>query len=239
MSVQLFSNGRLALLLGLLVLGVLSSPGAGAQSTNNTITTSTSSSQFLDDTLLPAIRINTYRTRLLGLLQGDGTHFYDQTFATPFGDASVTAGVAAAMAVLTGANAGDPLSFLGPTLDGSIESLLSSSTATTQIGDPQITLSIQLEDTIGPGTIIIGDRDNGGTAFEVLAGTNNINTNTHTHYLFNREIQTTDEYEIFDTWRLIGVPQTVSVPEPGTMSLLALGLLGMLASGMRRARRHS
>ncbi len=37
---------------------------------------------------------------------------------------------------------------------------------------------VTLEDTIGPGTIIIGDRDNGGTAFEVLAGTTNVNVNT-------------------------------------------------------------
>ncbi|MBK9064362.1 MAG: hypothetical protein IPL89_14380 [Acidobacteria bacterium] len=40
--------------------------------------------------------------------------------------------------------------------------------------------TVTLEDTVGPGTIIIGDRDNGGTAFEVLAGTTNLNINTHT-----------------------------------------------------------
>jgi hypothetical protein len=51
-------------------------------------------------------------------------------------------------------------------------------------GDTVTTGAIETEtdeQTVGPGTIIIGDRDNGGTAFEVLDGTVNINHNTHTH----------------------------------------------------------
>jgi hypothetical protein len=38
--------------------------------------------------------------------------------------------------------------------------------------------AVTFEDSIGPATIIIGDRDNGGTAFEVLAGTTNLNVAT-------------------------------------------------------------
>lgn len=49
-----------------------------------------------------------------------------------------------------------------------------SDTVTTQVSETD-------EETVGPGTIIIGDRDNGGTAFDVLNGTVNINHNTHTH----------------------------------------------------------
>jgi hypothetical protein len=40
--------------------------------------------------------------------------------------------------------------------------------------------TVTIEEDIGPATIIIGDRDNGGTAFDVLSGTTNLNTNTHT-----------------------------------------------------------
>lgn len=232
------SFARTAPLLGLLALTLLPMPAAWATPigvTNTTITSSTSSSSFFNDTLLPALRIDTYRTRLLGLLQGDATLYFDQTYAAPFGDATVNAGIAAAMAALTGANAGNPLSFSGPTLDSSLSTLLSSTTLTTQIGVTD-TQTITLEDTVGPGTIIIGDRDNGGTAFVVLAGTNNLNVNTHSHFDFFREIQVTDTYDIFDTWRLIGTPVTVgAVPEPGTIPLLALGL-AMVMFG--RARRH-
>lgn len=45
------------------------------------------------------------------------------------------------------------------------------------------------EDTIGPGTIIIGDRDNGGIAFEVLSGTVNFNTNVVINNFFTDTFQ--------------------------------------------------
>jgi hypothetical protein len=57
-------------------------------------------------------------------------------------------------------------------------------------------------------------------------------------FQFTRTIQTTDRYEIFETWQLIGVPQTlppVSVPAPGSIGLVALGLL---AAGGLRVRRQ-
>ena len=52
--------------------------------------------------------------------------------------------------------------------------------ACTPVGSARSVQTVTLEDTIGPGTIIIGNRDNGGIAFQVLAGTANLNTNTHT-----------------------------------------------------------
>ncbi|MFZ1547469.1 MAG: hypothetical protein WAT12_10280, partial [Candidatus Nitrotoga sp.] len=50
------------------------------------------------------------------------------------------------------------------------------------VGSSRFEQAVTLEDTIGPGTIIIGDRDAGGTAFQVLAGTQNLNVNTHTTF---------------------------------------------------------
>src|SRR5664279_1477799 len=52
--------------------------------------------------------------------------------------------------------------------------------ACSPVGSSRVVQTVTIENTTGPATIVIGDRDRGGTAFEVLAGTNNINLNTHT-----------------------------------------------------------
>ncbi len=46
-----------------------------------------------------------------------------------------------------------------------------------------------LEDTLGPGTIIIADRDNGGIAYEVLAGFVNLNINVQFNNFFTDTFQ--------------------------------------------------
>jgi hypothetical protein len=235
---------------------LFSSGPAWAQPSNRSFTSSTSRTpDTFVDTVLPGQRIDTYQTRLLGMLQGDGTLYYDETFAVPFANPLVTAGVASAMARLTSENDGDPLTFLGPTLLTSNEGLLSSDTLATQIGDPTVALTVQTAVAVGPDTVLVGDRGlcagfgadgyvfgcSGGTPFLVVAGSTNVNTNTNSQFQFTRTIQTTDRYEVFETWQLVGVPQTqppVAVPAPGSVALVVLGLVGLLSAGVRRARRR-
>ncbi len=102
----------------LLTLGL--SGGAAAQpSVTNTVTTSTSRApDTFVDTILPTVRIDTFRTRILGLLQGDPTLYFDQSYAFAFADPMVQAGLFAAQGALDAAST-DPLDFLGPTLTGS------------------------------------------------------------------------------------------------------------------------
>lgn len=79
--------------------------------------------------------------------------------------------------------------------------------ACSPVGSERSDLTLTLEEVIGPATIIIGDRNAGGTAFEVLAGTVNLNINAHTA-----------------TFRCVAAAQ--AVPTLGLAGLLSLfGLL--------------
>jgi len=49
------------------------------------------------------------------------------------------------------------------------------------VGSSRSVQTVTIEESIGPATIVIGDRDNGGIGFGVLNGTTNLNTNTHTN----------------------------------------------------------
>ena len=252
---------RRLLILALFACG-LSGP-AWAQD-NSTVTTSTSRTPdtFVDTTLAP-ININTFSTRLIGLLQGDPTLYFDQTFAFAFADPAVQGGVLAAQSAL-GAATPDPLSFFGPTLLSSLSSLLSSNMTTTVLGNPLLTETVGFGDSIGPTTIQIGDLGlcaglqtttfpfpyvggfsevidypfgcSGGTGpmFTVVPGSTNLNVNLNSQFQFTREIQTTNTFSVLDTWRILGVRPTTSVPEPGTLVLLTEGLLGLALLRRRR-----
>jgi hypothetical protein len=93
--------------------------------------------------------------------------------------------------------------------------------ACTPVGSSRSAQTITLEDAIGPATIIVGNRDNGGTAFEVLAGTSNTNVNTHTA-----------------TFQCVAaVP---ALPLPGLVGMgLALGGIGAWMISRRRQHRRT
>jgi hypothetical protein len=140
--------------------------------TNNTITTSTSSSQSV---IFSGTGMASFLTRLQAI--GQQPPGFDLSFDKAFGDSTVQSAIAAARKILTNAGVPGAIANQGPVRIGS---------ALTAFGLPGAVLGststqvVTLEDTIGPGTIIIGNRDIGGTAFAVLAGTSNLNVNTHT-----------------------------------------------------------
>jgi len=52
--------------------------------------------------------------------------------------------------------------------------------ACSPLGSSRVVQTVSIENTLGPGSILVGNRDTGGTVFAVVAGTQNINANTHT-----------------------------------------------------------
>ena len=98
--------------------------------------------------------------------------------------------------------------------------------------------TITLENSVGPGTILIGNRDLGGTAFEVLIGTSNLNVNSHTRTDIFRTLTTTSTFLTTAVWTLFGTTQTGgggTVPEPGSLALVLPMIGGLLFA--RRQRR--
>lgn len=172
-----------------LVLALAATPAmsaiGGSGSTNVTTTTSTSSSQQIHNNF---IQINNYNTRVLGLASWTGATcgqgfrdrvVYDQSFNTPLGSQEVNNAYNQAhnevVEVLESTGGRGQI-----VVSEDVQVNSSSSTTTTETGRTS-TETVTVEFTIGPGTVIIGDRDSGGTTFNVLAGQQNFNTNTHTH----------------------------------------------------------
>lgn len=208
--------------LALLLPGALAWGGA----TNDTITTSTSSSQFIHTTN-NAADVNTYRTRLTARI-GNGSLLYDQTFNVQLSDATVQAAIQQARNQLTNAGA---VSIAGPTQQSNLRTLTGTSQTTVE-DSRTATETITLEDTVGPGTIIIGDRDRGGTAFQVLVGTANLNINTHTQTDIFQTVTTTSTYQVAQTYELKGLAQPAPPPTPTPAPpSFWLALTGLAAAG--------
>ncbi|MBL8342834.1 MAG: PEP-CTERM sorting domain-containing protein [Rubrivivax sp.] len=213
-------------------LALLAAAGASAaQGSANTLTTSTSSSTTFVDTP-QVIRLDMFSTRLLGVLD-DGATIYDQVFNVAFADPLVQAAILSAQAALVAAGAPSAVTLSGPTLTSSVVTSTGSSTSAT-VDNTLLTEILTLEDTIGPGTILIGNRDLGGVAFEVLAGTTNLNINTHTATEIFRTITTTTTFLTTSVYTLIGerAGGGGTIPEPGSLALVSLALL---AAWKRRA----
>ncbi len=238
-------------MVALLAFGLCGAAAAqGPSNTTFTVSTSRSPDTFVD-TILPTIRVDTFRTRLIGLLQGDPTLYYDQTFAVPFADASVQNGLLAAQAALDAASP-DPLNFVGPSLLGSLSALLSSVEARSVTGET-LNETVTIEETIGPGFTMIGARGPceglltpatplslvycpaDPQTYDVVVGTSNFNANSNLQVEYTRDVQTTETWELFQTWQIVGVPELAQVPAPAPLALLAIGLMAGLAARRRPA----
>ena len=112
----------------------------------------------------------------------------------------------------------------------------------------QITIDVGIENSIGPSSILVGDRGlctgltgtaparlptgcPGGTPFNVLAGTSNINVNTNTQSDIFQTVTTTSTYQIAQTYELNGTAPTVPPATPVPPSLW-LALTGVAAAGL-------
>jgi hypothetical protein len=105
-----------------------------------------------------------------------------------------------------------PQTITGPTLD--------QMTSTEQLADTiaGINTTVSSSTSFGPATILVGD-DQSQTFF-VPAGTENINTNTHTETFVNKNFQQT----IDSTWEVFGLL-------PGVNNAPALSLIGLIGTG--------
>lgn len=182
----------------LLILGVVpafaATPSAGSGTA--TSTTSTSSKTIVHDT---AVQVNNYVTRVLGLATWDGPgdhgagftnrNVYDNTLNSPAGSQEVTHAYNDAVNEVT--RELDSTGGRGQIQISSDTQVQTNSSSNTVEDSRSSVVSVQAELSIGPGTIIIGDRDTGGTQFIVVAGSTNININTHTQTDINTTTTTT------------------------------------------------
>ncbi|MBS2037637.1 hypothetical protein JST97_21805 [bacterium] len=182
-----------------LMLGLASLPSFAAtpQAGNSVITntTSTSSHTFVHDT---QVNINNYLTKVLGLATWEGPgaenpftdrQVYSGSFNLPAGSQEVQHAYNDAVAAVQSTL--DSTGGRGQVQIGSDVQTTSSSSSNTVETGRTTTVTATTETTIGPGTVIIGDRDSGGTIFNVVAGGTNININTDTQTDINTTTTTT------------------------------------------------
>jgi hypothetical protein len=225
---------------------LLIAPAARAQGSSNvTTTTSTSRTQTLHTTN-NAVEVDNFLTRLTARI-GNGALLYDQTFNVQLSDPTVQTAIQQARAQLTNAGA---VSISGPNQQANVKTLTGTNQSTV-VNSTQTTQDTVIETSIGPGTILIGNLGlcsglpgtglrptgcPGGTPFNVLAGTSNLNFNTNTQSDIFQTVTTTSTYQIAQTYELVGTAQAPpATPLPPS---IWFALTGLAAAGLYLMRRR-
>ena len=207
---------------------------AGSGITTNT-TSFTERISLNPATISTTSTTTSWQTQILGKFNG-GT-LYDQTFNVPYANPSVTAGKAAAVTAIT--TAGGPGVVIGsPMLTSTSQTLTGSSTVTTySLADTSVT--VQVDETTGPGTDQIGQRTLcsgiGGlpsataptcgvgspTTFVVQNGDANINVNTDTLYTIDQATEIDNSYRLFEQYTISGTVQALGLVHGAVPSLVS------------------
>jgi len=163
-----------------------------------TFTKSTSSKTFIHDT---QVNINNYVTRVLGLATWDGPgdyghgftnkEVYDNTINSPAGSQEVTHAYNDAVNEVT--KTLDSTGGRGQIQISSDTQVQTDSSSKTVEDGRTNTVTKTTELTFGPDTILIGDRDTGGTTYILATGETNFNTNTHTQIDIDTTTTTTTD----------------------------------------------
>ncbi len=192
-------------------------------------------------------QVNTFSTELKARMAG-GSYLFDQTYNVAFTDPSITAAIASAKSVLTGAGA---VSFTGPTQLSSNQSLVSNAVNTVQTGS-QSTPSVVTTAYIGPQTIFTGNHGicpslavaqaastgNGcslpGTSFPIAAGGIDYDTLEVNQVTISQTATTTNTYLTTQVYEIDGFAAGVTptpigpsaTPIPSSLLLTLMGLAG-------------
>jgi hypothetical protein len=218
----------IALIIAALPVAAFAAVGGGG---TNTTTYSTSTRTISDTTNIAVTQqVDTFAVELIVRMQG-GSTLYDQTFNVAFADPTVQAALVTAQGVLTANGAASFLQNLLSTNTSLFGSVLQTGSPVTTGTDVSATTTMY----IGPQTIMVGD--NQSQAFTIVAGGIDYDTLVTTLIYQTITTTTTDTYFTNEVYELIGIPTATSVPEPGTLGLLAMGLIAVVGSVLRRKTR--